>query len=244
MNLKRNNPIPPAVQEALDKFEEEYGYEVPIPKGFGRNVQPKTSPGGARQRPKRELTRRKRRPTSGITSRGTSEEEEEPTAKAAAAAEEAAAPGTGPIALLPEVAAAAKSAGRVISVALATQEAAALRRARAGKATPESALASNYRLRNAAIAQRKSPAQGTAGAAVEAAIRAQVLARDSLAKACSSCDERRRAQYAWVLERAARIASQGKGAKGATPIAPAAVTTASKALAVNPKPAAKKPQMK
>ena len=186
------------------------------------------------------MTRRKRRPTSGSTS----EEEEEPAAKAAAAAEEAAAPGTGPIALLPEVAAAAKSAGRVISVALATQEA-ALRRVRAGKATPESALASNYRLRNAAIAQeiaeRKSPAQGTAGAAVEAAIRAQVLARDSLAKACSSCDERHRAQYPWVLERAARIASQGKGVKGVTPIAPAAVTTASKALAVNPKPAAKKP---
>ena len=44
LNLKRNNPIPPAVQEALDKFEEEYGYEVPIPKGFGRNVQPKTPP--------------------------------------------------------------------------------------------------------------------------------------------------------------------------------------------------------
>ena len=88
---------------------------------------------------------------------------------------------------------------------------------------------------------RKLPAQGTAGAPVEAAIRAQVLARDSLAKACSSCDERHRAQYPWVLERAARIASQGKGAKGATPIAPAAVTTASKALAVNPKPAAKKP---
>ena len=194
LNLKRNNPIPPAVQEALDKFEEEYGYEVPIPKGFGRNVQPKTPPGGPRQRPKRELTRRKRRPTSGSTL----EEAEEPTAKAAAAAEEAAAPGTGPIALLPEVAAAAKSAGRVISVALATQEA-ALRRVRAGKATQESALASNYRLRNAAIAQqiaeRKSPAQGTAGAAVEAAIRAQVLARDSLAKACSSCDERHRAQY-------------------------------------------------
>ena len=36
LNLKRNNPIPPAVQEALEKFEEEYGYEVPIPKGFGR----------------------------------------------------------------------------------------------------------------------------------------------------------------------------------------------------------------
>ena len=36
LNLKPNNPIPPAVQEALDKFEEEYGYEVPIPKGFGR----------------------------------------------------------------------------------------------------------------------------------------------------------------------------------------------------------------
>ena len=68
-----------------------------------------------------------------------------------------------------------------------------------------------------------------------------MLARDSLAKACSSCDERHRAQYPWVLERAARIASQGKGAKGVTPIAPAAVTTASKALAVNPKPAAKKP---
>ena len=243
LNLKRNNPIPPAVQEALDKsdkFEEEYGYEVPVPKGFGRNVQPKSPPGGPRQRPKRELTRRKRRPTSGSTS----EEEEEPTAKAAAAAEEAAAPGAEPIALLPEVAAAAKSAGRVISVALATQEA-ALRRVRAGKATPESALASNYRLRNAAIAQEiaesKAPAQGTAGAAVEAAIRAQVLARDSLAKACSSCDERRRTQYPWVLERAARVASQGKGAKGATPIAPAAVTTASKVLAVNPKPAVKKP---
>ena len=159
IKLKRNNPIPPPVQEALDKFEEEYGYEVPIPKGFGRNVQPKTPPGGPRQRPKRELTRRKRRPTSRNTSE---EEEEEPTAKAAAAAEEAAAPGTEPIALLPEVAAAAKSAGRVISVALATQEA-ALRRVRAGKATPESALASNYRLRNAAIAQeiaeRKSPAR-------------------------------------------------------------------------------------
>ena len=204
---------------------------MPVPKGFGRNVQPKSPPGGPRQRPKRELTRRKRRPTT------------EPTAKAAAA-EEAAAPGAEPIALLPEVAAAAKSAGRVISVALATQEA-ALRRVRAGKATPEFALASNYRLRNAAIAQElaesKSPAQGTAGAAVEAAIRAQVLARDSLAKACSLCDESHRAQYPWVLERAARIASQGKGAKGATPIAPAAVTTASKALAVNPKPAAKKP---
>ena len=132
LNLKRNNPIPPAVQEALDKFEEEYGYEVPVPKGFGRNVQPKSPPGGPRQRPKRELTRRKRRPTSGSTS----EEEEEPTAKAAAAAEEAAAQGAEPIALLPEVAAAAKSAGRVISVALATQEA-ALRRVRAGKATPE-----------------------------------------------------------------------------------------------------------
>ena len=240
LNLKRNNPIPPAVQEALDKFDQEYGYEVPVPKGLGRNVQPKSPPGGPRQRPKRELTRHKRRPTS----KSTSEEEEEPTAKAAAAAEEAAAPGAEPIALLPEVAAAAKSAGRVISVALATQEA-ALRRVRAGKATPESALASNYRLRNAAIAQEiaesKAPAQGTAGAAVEAAIRAQVLARDSLAKACSSCDERHRAQYPWVLERAARIASQGKGAKGATPIAPAAVTTASKALAVNPKPAAKKP---
>ena len=232
LNLKRNNPIPPAVQEAL---EEEYGYEVPVPKGFGRNVQPKSPPGGPRQRPKRELTRRKRRPTSGSTS----EEEEEPTAKAAAAAEEAAAPGAEPTALLPEVAAAAKSAGRVISVALATQEA-ALRRVRAGKAAPESALASNYRLRNAAIAQEIAEAQGTAGAAVEAAIRAQVLARDSLAKACSSCDERHRAQYPWVLERAARIASQGKGTKGATPIAPAAVTTASKALAVNPKPAAKK----
>ena len=46
LNLNRNSPIPPAVQEALDKFEEEYGYEVPIPKGFGRNVQPKTPPGG------------------------------------------------------------------------------------------------------------------------------------------------------------------------------------------------------
>ena len=61
------------------------------------------------------------------------------------------------------------------------------------------------------------------------------------AKACSSCDERHRAQYVWVLERAVRIASQGKGTKGVTPIAPAAVTAASKALAVNPKPAAKKP---
>ena len=158
LNLKRINPIPPAVQEALDKFEEEYGYEVPVPKGFGRNVHPKTPPGGPRQRPKRELSRRKRRPTSGSTSEEEEEEEEEPTAKAAAAAEEAAAPGAEPIALLPEVAAAAKPVGRVISVALATQEA-ALRRVRAGKAT-----ASNYRLRNAAIAQeiaeRKSPARG------------------------------------------------------------------------------------
>ena len=39
---------------------------------------------------------------------------------------------------------------RSLQAALATQEA-ALRRVRAGKATPESALASNYRLRSAAI---------------------------------------------------------------------------------------------
>ena len=88
------------------------------------------------------------------------------------------------------------------------------------------ALGSNYRLRLAAVAQElaesKAQVQGSTGAAIEAAIRARVLAQDCLARACSSCDERHRSQYPWVLERAAQIATRGKGA---IPIASAAGRT-------------------
>ena len=149
--------------------------------------------------------------------------------------------------VLSEVEGAAKALGRKITVHRRVQEL-AVARVKRGAATPETALASNYRLRRAAVSETLflTKAKGS----VEVPIAKAVLGLDGLSVPCSSCDERNTSARPAILARAAALfAGVGDSVLGPSPKLPAiwkSPPPKAKAPAVQPeepsKPKASKPK--